>query len=173
MRLIHLIPIFLGKVQRKDFLYVISLCRVCQFCTCILKENLITTPISILPSGSGHLELAHIKANPKPFKLNSLLNSTITNTLFSWTMLAWWKKEFTNEILWKKLMLITKVEDQSDLAWRPHHYISEYAEHFTLAASGFGLCCLCFNAQFEVEEETEGSATTPTSSGGFANISWD
>lgn len=174
LRLIHLIDIFLGKVQRNDFLYTISLCRVCQFYTSILKAHLITTPISILPSGSGHIEIAHIKVNPKPFKLNSLLNSTITNTLFSGTLLAWWKKRVHQwKFMKKNLTFITKDEDESDLAWRPQCYISKYAEHFTSAACGFRLCCLCFNAQFEVEEETEGSVTTPTLSAGFANFSWD
>lgn len=72
----------------------------------------------------------------------------------------------------KNLTFITKDEDQSDLARRPQHHISKYAEHFTSAACGIRWCCLCFNAQFEAEEETEGSATTPWL-GGFTNISWD
>ena len=155
LRLIHFIHIFLGKVQRNYFFCMISLCSVCQCYTSILKAHLIKTSISILPSGSGHIELAHIKANPKSFKLNNLLNSTITNTLFSGTLLAWWKKIKSSslKIDKKNLRSITKDEDQSVSARRSQRYISKYAEHFASAACGFRSCCLCFNAQFEVEEE--------------------
>lgn len=43
-----LLFILSGRVQRKDFLYTISLHWVCQLCASILKAHLIATPISIL-----------------------------------------------------------------------------------------------------------------------------
>lgn len=55
----------------------------------------------------------------------------------------------------KNLVFITKDDDQSDSARKPQRYISQRA------ACGFGFFRFCFDVQFEVEEETEGSATTP------------